>query len=168
VEVESFASLTEFAIAIAGFSGIVIALESRNGAISLLTWLRNTVLLAWALGAAFGSTFPALVSNFGATGPSVWVYSGVLLAGICFALLLVPLLAARRLDRPSRSQLSPLMWVLALGGNPAAGTLLLLNSGSVFGTPSPGPVYGVVLWLLAFATLLFARLLTAPPVPSSA
>lgn len=55
---ESFSNLMKFAVAIAGFSGISIAIQSRDGKIDGIREFRNRNLITWSLCAAFGSTLP--------------------------------------------------------------------------------------------------------------
>lgn len=163
---ESFSTLTEFAIAMAGFSGIVIALRARDGGVEPLVWFRNLCLLTWALGAAFGSLGPALLENVGLATAAIWTGSSYLLALISALLMSVPLLARRRLDDADRARLARYVWVLALGGNGLAAAMLLANAVGTFGPARPGPVHGAIVWLLAFATLLFVRMLAQPPAPA--
>lgn len=52
---DSFSSLMEFAVAIAGFSGIKMAVQARNAVVNEVQSFRNTNLIAFSLSAAFGS-----------------------------------------------------------------------------------------------------------------
>ncbi|MFT5696882.1 MAG: hypothetical protein ACI9QQ_002864 [Myxococcota bacterium] len=49
---ESFSSLMEFSVAIAGFSGVTIAGQARSDAVNELQSFRNTMLIAFSLFAA--------------------------------------------------------------------------------------------------------------------
>lgn len=162
---ESFSTLAEFAVAMAGFSGIVIALRARDGGVEPLVWFRNLCLLTWALGAAFGSLGPGLMASLGLPAESAWAGSSAVLALVCVMLMAVPLVARHRLDDADRARLARYVWALALGGNGLAAGLLLANAFGTLGPSGPGPVYGGILWLLAFATLLFVRMLAQPPEP---
>jgi hypothetical protein len=62
----------ESAVAIAGFSGISIAIQSRDARADALREFRNRNLITWSLCAAFGSTLPAGVVYLDAEGPQVW------------------------------------------------------------------------------------------------
>jgi hypothetical protein len=164
---ESFSTLTEFAIAMAGFSGIVIALRARDGGVEPLVWFRNLCLLTWALGAAFGALGPGLLTSLGLSTDATWVGSSIVLALMCLFLMAVPLVARHRLDDADRARLARYVWALALGGNGLAAAWLLANAVGALGSPGPGPVYGCIVWLLAFATLLFIRMLAQPPEPAA-
>jgi hypothetical protein len=164
---ESFSTLTEFAIAIAGFSGIVIALRARDGGVDPLVWFRNLCLLTWALGAAFGSLGPGLMASLGLSTEAIWAGSSFVLAILFLILMAVPLIARHRLDDADRARLARYVWVLALGGNGLAAGLLLANALGTLGPPSPGPVYAGIVWQLVFATLLFLRMLAQPPEPDT-
>ena len=62
---DSFSSLMEFAVAIAGFSGITMAVQARNTALSEVQSFRNTNLINFSLSAAFGSVIPQACAHLG-------------------------------------------------------------------------------------------------------
>ena len=159
--VESFSTLTEFAVAIAGFSGIAIVLSGRERAISPLTWIRNISLLCASLGAAFGSVVPPLLTSFGATSATIWASSSAFLACVCAVLVLIPVLGVRHLSPAERAQSSPYVWAVALVGNPVVGGWLVLNCTGVLGVANAGPAYSGVVWLLLYATIMFVRMLAS-------
>ena len=66
-------SITEFAIVLAGFSGLVIAIGSKGGKSSPLTKHRTLCLLSFSFAAAFGSLLPALALSLGI--PKIWIFS---------------------------------------------------------------------------------------------
>ena len=158
-----FSTLTEFSIALAGFSGIVIAIAASDGPVAPLTWFRNLCALAWALAVAFCSVFPELFAVSGIETASVWVRSSGVVGAASLGLMAFALLAARRLTGEERSRLSGLVWILALGGNAAVAAVQLANGAGGLGAPGPAPVAGGLLWLLAFAAFLFVRMLARHP-----
>jgi hypothetical protein len=99
---DSFATLTEFSVAIAGFSGIAIAIGARGRSISSLTQFRNRNLLTFSIGAAFGSVLPPLArtalspAERKATSWLIWIVSivGTSLAGIAQLLNIVGVFGA--------------------------------------------------------------------------
>jgi hypothetical protein len=82
---ESLQTIAEISIALAGFSGLVVALRKRKNPLSAVEKYRMQVLLALAFGAMFLSFLPELLMNFGIDTTKLWpcsssvviLYSGV-------------------------------------------------------------------------------------------
>jgi len=161
--VGSFSTLTEFAVAIAGFSGIVIAVAGRAGNPSPVVWFRNLCLLSWAMVAAFASVVPPMAAALGTPEVAIWRWSSASLGTMVAFLSAVPFLAARRISRADREALQTYAWVLAIGGNAGVGAWQLANAAGLGGPPSAGPIFAGIVWLIAFSSLLFARMLATPP-----
>ena len=160
---DSFGTITEFAVALAGFSAVAIALSHEPGALAPLDRFRALSLLSCALGAAFGASFVLIGGAFGASGPALWrgTSFGVLL--IVIACTAIPLFLARRMSPADRNQLSSVLWVLSIGGNSVLAVVQLSNLAGLFGPPSPGPIMASLVWLLFFSALLFVRMLVNRP-----
>ena len=79
----STSSITEFAIVLAGFSGLVIAIGSKNGKSSPLTKHRTLCMLSFSFAAAFGSLLPPLALSFGIL--NIWAFSSY---GLIFIVLI--------------------------------------------------------------------------------
>lgn len=164
---DSFATLTEFSVAIAGFSGIAIAIGARDGRVSSLTQFRNRNLLSFSIGAAFGSVLPPLMSHLGLSDTSTWRYSSGLFALITVLLVTQPFIARAGLSLSERKATSWLIWIVSIVGTSIAGIAQLLNVVGFFGDPGPGPLYAAIVWTLLMATIQFYRLLTpAPAAPN--
>ncbi len=158
-----FSTLTEFSIALAGFSGIVIAISARDGPVAPLTWYRNLCALAWSLAVAFASVFPEIFDVSGAEPASVWIRSSAVVGVSSIGLMVFALAAARWLSQEERKRLSLSVWTVCLGGNSVVALVQLANAGGLLGAPGPGPIAAGLLWLLAFAALLFVRMLARHP-----
>lgn len=156
---ESFTSLMEFAVAIAGFSGITMAVQARNAVVSELQNFRNANLISFALAAAFGSAIPQVCAHLGANDSALWSWSSGLFSILCCVLLFLPFSARGSLSPESRAQLSPTIWVSAIGGTSAVVILQLANAVGMFGQPGPAPIYLGILWLIFLGALMYARLL---------
>jgi hypothetical protein len=165
---DSFATLTEFSVAIAGFSGIAIAIGARDGAVSSLTQFRNLNLLNFSIGAAFGSVLPPLMSHLGQTGESIWTYSSGLFAAIAFYLVIAPFVGRAALSPSERKMTSWPIWIVSVGGTAIAGVAQILNVFGFFGHPGPGPLYAGIVWTLLMATIQFYRLFSAAPATTNA
>jgi hypothetical protein len=165
---DSFGTIMEFSVALAGFSAVAIALSHEPGALAPLDRFRALNLLGCALGAAFGASFVLIGDAFGASGAALWrgTSAGVLVIVIvCTA---IPLLLARQMSPADRRQLSRALWVLLVGGNLILSGVQLSNLAGLFGPASPGPIMASLVWLLFFAALLFVRMLVNRPGPTAA
>jgi hypothetical protein len=164
---DSFGTVMEFSVALAGFSAVAIALSQDRGAMAPLDRFRALNLLSNTLGAGFGASFVLIGVAFGASGPALWraTSAGVLVVAIvCTA---VPLVLSRSLSPADRGRLSSVLWVLAIGGNLILGAVQLSNLAGLFGTPNAGPIMASLIWLLFFSALLFVRMLVnRPDLPS--
>ena len=160
---DSFATLTEFSVALAGFSGIAIAIAARDGSVSSLTQFRNQNLLTFSIGAAFGSVLPPLMSHLGLSDASIWACSSGLFAMITFLLVTQPFIARTGLSPSERKMTSWPIWIVSIVGTSIAGIAQILNIVGLFGDPGPGPLYAGIVWTLLMATIQFYRLLSASP-----
>jgi hypothetical protein len=165
---DSFGTIMEFAVALAGFSAVAIALSREPGALAPLDRFRALNLLSLALGAAFGASLVLIGVAFGASGPALWraTSAGVLL--IVSVTTVVPILLVRRMAPADRVQLSSALWVLSVGGNLVLACVQISNFAGLFGPPSPGPIMASLVWLLFFSALLFVRMLIDRPSAPSA
>ena len=163
MEAESFSIVTEFGVALAGFSGIAIALSRDRGALAPIDRFRTLNLLMWTLGAAFVSTFPLMAVSFGALGPSIWWWSSAGFLAVLAVCTAAPYRLRRTLPASDRVGLSRVLWVLAVGGNALVILVQLSNVLPVFGSATPGPLLAGLVWLLFFGALLFVRLLVNRP-----
>ncbi|MGH0029227.1 MAG: hypothetical protein ACQGVC_05520 [Myxococcota bacterium] len=160
---ESFGTIIEFGVALAGFSAVAIALSHEPGALAPLDRFRALTLLNCALGAAFGASFVLVGDAFGMGEPALWRFAGggvLLIYAFCTA---VPILLARRMPPDDRSQLSSVLWALSNAGNPLVAAALLANLTGLLGEPGPGPLMASLVWLLFFSAVLFVRMLVDRP-----
>jgi len=152
----------EFAVAIAGFSGISIAIQSRDAKADAIREFRNRNLITWSLCAAFGSTLPEGVVYLGAEGAEVWSWSSFLYALFLVLVLSVPYAGRSKLTPEERARLSPLVWVLGVGGTTLVALAQVVNGLGWFHSPSAAPLYWGVLWMIAFGAMQFYRNLFGP------
>ena len=155
---DSFTSLMEFAVAIAGFSGITMAVQARSADHSEIQVFRNAMLILFSLSAAFTAAIPQVFAHFGASGPEIWTRSSLAYAPICFATLLAPFFARRSIAPENRGQLSPIIWVLTIGGVAVIFVAQIANAFGLLGTPGPAPIYSGILWMIALSALMYARM----------
>jgi hypothetical protein len=165
---DSFGTVMEFSVALAGFSAVAIALSHEPGSLAPLDRFRALNLLSTSLGPAFGASFVLIGASFGMSDAPLWRFasSGVLIVAVLN--LFVPILLRRRLSSVDRGRLSRILWALAVGGNPLLVVVQLANIFGLFGPPSAGPIMASLIWLLLFSSLLFVRMLVQRPVPPAA
>jgi hypothetical protein len=159
---ESFSNLMEFAVAIAGFSGISIAIQSRDGKANAIREFRNRNLITWSLCAAFGSTLPQGVVHLGAEGFQVWSWSSYVYAVFLMFVISIPVVARSKLTPDERTRLSPVIWMLGVGGTGLVALVQVVNGLGWFREPSAAPLYWGVLWMIFFGALQFYRNLFGP------
>ena len=160
---DSFATLTEFSIAVAGFSGVAVAIAGRDGAVEPVVWFRNLSMLTSAVGAAFASFLPHLAASFGMSGPPLWAVCSIGLALIQAIVIATPLMAVRHLRSGERRFLATYMWIIWLVGIPSFLLWQLFNAAGLAGSASPGPIVAGIAWLLFISAFLFVRMLARPP-----
>ena len=109
-------NITEFAIVLAGFSGLVIAIGSKDGKSTPLTKHRTFCMLSLSFAAAFGSLIPALALSFGIS--SIWVFSSYVLSFVLLVTVIATYLSTRvLLNNEERKKLRGYMYVLILWVN---------------------------------------------------
>lgn len=156
---DSFSSLMEFAVAIAGFSGITMAVQARNAVVGELQSFRNTNLIAFSLCAAFGSAIPQAFAHLGATGSQLWSWSSVSFSFLCGVLLILPFSARSSMSTESRGQLSKTIWLVSVGGTFFVLFSQIVNAAGTFWEPGPASLYLGIVWLIFLAALMYARML---------
>lgn len=159
---DSFSPLMEFAVAIAGFSGITIAIQARDKEPDAIKEFRNRNLISWSLCAAFGSTLPQGAVHLGAHGTQIWTWSSSVYALFLVLVLFVPYQGRARLTPAERDRLSPAIWVTGIGGTALVAVAQVVNAGGWFREPNAAPLYLGVLWMILFGTLQFYRNLFGP------
>ncbi|MDC0221461.1 hypothetical protein OAL54_06940 [Gammaproteobacteria bacterium] len=148
----SYASnITEFAIVLAGFSGLVITIGSKDGSSNPLTKHRTFCLLSLSFAAAFGSLLPTLALSFGIS--KIWTFSSYALSCILLATVIGAYLSTRLLlNEEERKKLRGYMYVLILWVNVFLVFLLALM-------PAAGHFFIALVWQLIVSAILFTRLI---------
>ncbi len=158
-------SITESAIVIAGFSGLVLVLGQGGGQSETVAEFRIITMLLFAFSAAFGSLIPTIVQSF-TLDIEVWEISCFWLAMILAANVAATFLLMRRLTHKERSELKRWMIALVFVGNPTFIIWIFLNLiGFVPGTPT-APFISALVWQLVLSSLLFVRLILNRPKKS--
>ena len=159
MDTSSTNAVTEFAIVVAGFTGLVFALERSERPIDPFVKFRTVTMLFYAFSAAFGSILPTLVEGFGGV-TDIWLVSSICLVPILVANMVATVVASRRiLTAEERPQLSGWMWSLVMVGNSAFALWLAGSTLGLIPGETTGAFFAALIWQLVLSTILFARLL---------
>jgi hypothetical protein len=150
-------TIAELSIALAGFSGVVVAFTHQGVLNSIDRW-RFAALLSLSMGAAVVAFVPSILELFGYTGAALWRGSSVafLVFAMVFLFVFVPRLNRAALELDSHA---PRAWVI-----PNLGLTILTyvsQLSNALGWPhSPGPallILGLLSWLVS-ASMFFGLL----------
>jgi len=146
---ETLRSISEVAIALAGFTGIVAVLGQRaGGQWGALEWLRLRMLLETSLGVVFLSLTPVLLHQLAALQGLIWRLGNGLQALVHAAGLLLLYVRFRKLDP---SQWTPEERWLSSALVPISIAIVLFQASAASGSLAP---YGFFLYLLGLIYLL--------------
>ncbi len=92
----------------------------------------------------------------------MWSWSSYLYAQLLVFVLTVPYSGRSKLTPDERDRLSPLVWVLGVGGTALVALAQVVNGLGWFHSPSAAPLYWGLLWMILFAAMQFYRNLFGP------
>ena len=154
----STAPITEFAIVVAGFTGLALALGSQGGKTSPLVKFRTVTMLFYAFTAAFGSLLPTFWLSFGVE--AIWHYSGYALVVLLLANMAATFVSSRvLLTTQEREHLATWMWLLVMVGNLLFAIILVAAIAGFFSIAVEGAFIGSLIWQLVLSSILFTRLI---------
>jgi hypothetical protein len=151
--------VAEISIALAGFTGIVVAYRQRG--VEEFELIRQRFMLGVACVTLFFALLPFLPHHLGVAPSGTWLFSSAVMA-VGFGLL--TLLTYFR----TRAQLNRLsfVWFWAyVSGSAVFSGIAIVNTAGVLGHASPGLYLAGLGWLLFFSISLFVRLILAPVSP---
>ena len=152
----STGAITEFAIVVAGFTGLVLAIGARDGAANPLVKFRTVTMLFYAFTAAFGSLLPTLGESFGV---EPWTFATVTLFLLLVGNMAATVVASRvMLSAGERAGLAGWMWALVMVGNSTFAFLLVGSLASALPVAATGAFFSSLIWQLVLSTILFTRL----------
>lgn len=149
--------VVEFAVGMAGFGGIIVALTGRGGEgdqTRLFEFADLLSLFANALGAAFLALVPVALGFLDVAPASIWRIASGLVVTFQLSMVAFGMREARRLGEPLPAYYKRFAWTVG-------GVVLLLQLANIAGVPrEPGIAFFFIalLWHLAFAAIGFVRL----------
>ena len=138
IDTGAYQSLAEFAIALAGFVGVVVVFRRREGRLHPADDFRIFIALVPSLAGAFLALLPVGLDLLLLEPVTTLIVSGIMYAAVVAPLLLVVAVRAGRLPADARAVLSrplTLFFYTLLGSSAAAN---LLNATSLLGEPRSG------------------------------
>ena len=142
---------TEFAIVLAGFSGLVIAIGSNEGRSNPLVKQRTIVMLLLSFSAGFGSLLPTLALSLEVE--DIWSFSSYALFFLLIGTMMGAYLSTTLLlNKEQRQKLRGYMYVLIFGVN----TVLVILLVSI---PAASTFLIAIVWQLIVSAILFTRLI---------
>jgi len=158
-QTESLLAIAQIALGLAGFGGVFIALGQSAGVRHPADSYRLVLLLSTALSTLVLSLLPVALHFIGLPEPALWRLASALLAGLLATLIAVFGHLRRRNLEEIRSgeaaAVAALIWVVA-------GLVLAaeaLNAAGSIGASPAGVFFAGLVFLVAFGSYLFARML---------
>ena len=162
-EQETLTSIVEFSIALAGFSGIVVALGKQAGRWDPADRFRMLNILIIAFGAAFMAYVPMGLAHAGLSGSLLWRLSSGMLASFLTIILVFAILRMRSQPAEIRRLLNPTLRRLLVGGTAFVVLTQLANIVGLGFQPCFVLYFAALVWLLIAAALQFIRILFVRP-----
>ena len=158
MDYDSTASITEFAIVVAGFTGLILALAPKEGKINPVVKFRTITMLLYAFSAAFGSLLPTIMQAYEIN--DIWRVSSQILIVVLAGNMATTVFTSRFLLSPSqRLELKFWMWFLVMAGNSLFIILLIGSLLSIIALSITGVFITALVWQLVLSSILFTRLL---------
>jgi hypothetical protein len=158
-QTESLLAIAQIALGLAGFGGVFIALGRSVGARHPADSYRLVLLLSTALSTLVLALLPVALHFLGFAEAALWRLASALLAALLATLLVVFLRLRRRSLEEIRTGeaavVAVMIWVVA-------GLVLAaeaLSAAGLIGAPSAGVFFSGLVFLVAFGSYLFARML---------
>lgn len=154
-------TVAEVAVAFAGFASVVVLFQHRDPT----KWqpqiiVRLRTMVESSLGALFFSLLPFALHHLGATGQQLWAWSSGLMA--CVMVGFFTVVTKRSIPLIRSSRLSPRFSLIAAGFTVLVLGVQILNSAGFFFHREFGAYLIGVIWSLAFASLMFLRVVVFP------
>ncbi len=163
LETGPYQTLAEFAIALAGFVGLVVAFRRREGRFHPADDFRIFIALVPSLAGAFLALLPVGLDLLALAPATTLISSSVSYAVVVMLVLIAVVTRNRRLPPDAKAVLSrPLtMFFYALFGLAILGNLA--NATSLFGEPRSGVYFLGIMAILINSATVFARIVFIRP-----
>ncbi len=160
---ESLQTIAEIGVAIAGFSGLIVALRKNAGPLTKVQKYRLQVLLSLAFGAMFLSFVPELLYYFGASSDKIWILSGVVISIYSVSFLIWWVTASLRIKTTDPDIFNWFAFSRMAAGHIGVVFLQLAVVFSLLEKTSAGAYSAGLIWYLLHAAQQFTRMLFIQP-----
>lgn len=163
---DSFQTVAEIGIGLAGFSGLIIALRKRSGPLSNVQKYRLRILMALSFGAMFLALMPGALLNLGVPEKQMWFYCCLTMAIYSIGFLLWWIVVSRRVAREYPEIFN---WIAfsAMAAGHSIILILQLFVVLVEWAPRNAGIFNLgLIWYLIHASQQFARMLFIQPLYS--
>ena len=162
-ESEAFQTLSEFGIALAGFTSIVVVFGRGGGAFHPVDRFRVFSALIPSLGGAFLALLPVGLDLVGFSHTAVWRASSLVLVFAIITYLVFVTIQIRRLPPEASALLSSHLIRLFLSLFSFAILAGFLNVTGVLFSPQGGAYFFAVLSVLVIGAIVFVRMVFVRP-----
>ena len=160
---ESFQTIAEIALGLAGFSGLVVALRRDAGPLDTIQKYRMSVLFSLAFGAMFLALTPDLIVNLGAGEQTFWRYAASVFSMYSLFFLWWWIVPSRRIAQRAPEIFNWYVFNTMLAGHIVVLALLGMLATGFFTGREPG-IYSLGLtWYLVHSAQQFIRMLFISP-----
>ena len=156
-------TIAEIALALAGFSGIVVAFTREPGQLTDLESYRLTLLFGPSLGAVFLALLPWALSHSGLEGEEIWRLASGIMAAYTVVLVCRLIGPTRRFLREARDIFDLRLLIPIALGHVVNGGVQAANALGGFGIRSQAVFVWGLLWLVFHAAHQFSRILFKRP-----
>lgn len=160
---DAFLSLAEFAIALAGFTSVVVVFNRRGDEWAPADRFRVQQALTASLGAGVFALLPSALALCGLGDPAIWRGASGLLLVHFVAMIWFANRSMRRLDDEARSFLGPVVPALLRVNATLVSLMLALNTLGIGFGPGPGPFFLALLFQIGVAIVGFTRTVFVRP-----
>jgi hypothetical protein len=160
----AFQSLTDFGIALAGFTSIVVVFGRRGGEFHPADRARVFHALAPSLGGAFLALLPVGLDLVGISSSMVWRLSSWVLVAVMGSYVVDTELKARRPNPEVRAVLSSSLLQVVRALRVSSVIAGILNATGLLFSPQPGAYFFAVAAPLRLSAIVFSRMVFVRPV----
>ena len=160
---DSFQTIAEIALGLAGFSGLVVVLRRNAGPLDTIQKYRMSVLFALAFGAMFLALMPDLIVNLGAGEQTFWRYTASVFSMYSLFFLWWWVVPSRRIAQKAPEIFNWYVFNTMLAGHIVVFALQALLALGFFAGREPGLYSLGLTWYLVHSAQQFIRMLFISP-----
>ena len=158
-----FLTITDVAIGLAGFSGLVVALRRGEGPLSDIQKFRMGVLFGMAFGALFLSLVPNLLADIGLDDGGIWQFASLAMITWSMFFMYMWISRSRQVSRTAPEIFDRRAFIVMTVGHVTNLTLQFSVALAVLESNAAGVFGAGLLWYLVHGSQQFVRMLFIQP-----